>query len=68
MGRREIDACVEALCQKGCRSVRDDIATLERGESLPETHGMEPGDVGAVLDELKSVMAAYGDACRPGDG
>jgi hypothetical protein len=58
-----VEACVERLCQKGCRAVWGDIERLERGEVLPEVAGLDPAQREAVLAELKSVMAVYGDRC-----
>ena len=59
-----VDACVEALCAKGCRQVRQDIAALEAGASLPEVADLTPEQRARVLAELKQIMAVYGDACR----
>jgi hypothetical protein len=56
--------CVEALCNKGCKAVRDDIAALESGQRLPETRELRADEVRAVLAELKSIMAVYGGVCR----
>jgi para-aminobenzoate synthetase component 1 len=58
------DACVEAICNKGCLAVREDIAMLESGQLPPETEGLSDISRERVLNELKSIMAAYGDACR----
>jgi len=55
--------CVEALCHKGCRQVWCDIQALERDAALPETQGLSTAERAAVLAELKSVMAVYGDRC-----
>ncbi len=59
-----IAAPLEALCQKGCRQVRRDIAALEAGADLPETQGLGPSERALLLAELKQIMAVYGDACR----
>lgn len=61
--RERVDACVERLCQKGCRVVWEVIATMERGENLPETAHLAPTEHTAVLTELKSIMAVYGGSC-----
>ena len=63
MEQKRIQDCIEALCQKGCRSVRQSIGALERGEQLPETAGLSPAEIRRVLHELKAVMAVYGDVC-----
>lgn len=59
-----VEACVERLCSKGCRQVRLDIATLESGGDLPETRDLSAAQRSALLEELKQVMAVYGDSCR----
>ena len=64
MQTAKIEACVEAICNKGCRSVRADIRTLESGYPLAETEAFSDEERLLVLAELKSVMAAYGDTCR----
>ena len=64
MRKGKIDDCIESLCRKGCNAVREDIASLEQGRPLPETEGLSPQEVGAVLQELRSIMAVYGDVCR----
>jgi len=56
---------VECLCSQGCKAVWNHIATLERGESIPETADLAPSEVGQVLDELRAVMAAYAGSCSP---
>ncbi len=56
-----VACCVETLCNKGCKAVRDDIAALESGQGLPETRELRAEEVRAVLAELKSIMAVYGD-------
>lgn len=59
-----VDACLEALCAKGCRRVRQDIAALEAGADLPEVSALSPKQRDLLLVELKEIMAVYGDACR----
>ncbi len=59
----QIDECIEVLCQKGCRSVREDIRLLERGVVLPEISALDDLARQAVLKELRAIMAVYGDSC-----
>ncbi|HSQ08625.1 MAG TPA: hypothetical protein VLM84_13185 [Chromatiaceae bacterium] len=61
-----LEARLEAMCQKGCRLVWGDIAALERGDPLPETHDLTPAEVQWLLAELKQVMAVYGARCTAG--
>ena len=55
-----IQSCVEALCEKGCKAVWEDIAMLEEGERLPETRKLSTEENRAVLKELKAIMSVYG--------
>lgn len=64
MDNYKISACVEAICNKGCIQVREDIEHLERGEILPEMASLPLDERQQVLKELKSIMAVYGDSCR----
>ena len=59
-----IDAYVEAICNKGCQTVRQDISILEQGETVPELQALTEQERTQVLVELKSIMAVYGDVCR----
>lgn len=61
MNRDRVHHCVERLCYKGCKSVWSDIRKLEAGESLPETEALDEHERSAVISELKSVMAVYGE-------
>jgi len=60
-----IEACIEAICQKGCRVVWDCISALEEGRELPETSALETSERRVVLSELRSIMAAYSGSCDP---
>lgn len=65
MYNERIQACIEAICAKGCQTVRDDILWLERGRELPEAAGLNAEELRIVIRELKSVMAVYGNTCSP---
>ena len=58
-----IGDAIEALCQRGCRAVLDDVAALERGESVPETVCLSPAETREVLAELRALMSIY-NTCR----
>jgi hypothetical protein len=58
-----LESRLEALCEKGCRRVRQDIDALDRGEDLPETRGLSAEERRLLLRELKQVMAVYADRC-----
>jgi hypothetical protein len=66
MGSNQIDQTVEMLCQKGCRSVREDIKLLEQGVILPELQVLDDLSREKVLKELRDIMAVYGDSCPLG--
>ena len=63
MGSKQIEESVEQLCAKGCLSVREDIKLLQHGVILPEIQDLDVLARRAVLKELESIMAVYGDAC-----
>jgi hypothetical protein len=58
-----LETRLEAICEKGCRRVWGDIATLEQGGDLPETEDLTPAERAWLLEELKAVMAVYGGRC-----
>jgi hypothetical protein len=60
---KQIEICIEILCQKGCRSVREDIRRLEQGVELPELKMLDELACQTVLKELCAIMAVYGDRC-----
>ncbi|MES9844075.1 MAG: hypothetical protein ABW162_14930 [Candidatus Sedimenticola sp. PURPLELP] len=64
MQRTKIDACVEAICNKGCQEVRLDISLLEQGDNPPEVRNLSERERSLVLNELKTIMSVYGDSCR----
>ena len=59
-----VESSVEMICGKGCQTVCEDIAALERDELIQEVSGLTEAERHAVLKELKKIMAVYGDACR----
>ena len=65
MLHQRVEVCVECLCNQGCKAVWNHIATLERGDSIPETADLAPSEVDQVLSELRAVMAAYEGSCSP---
>jgi hypothetical protein len=64
--RYRLESRLEAMCEKGCRQVWQDIEALARGEDLPETAGLSPEERRWLLRELKQIMAVYSDRCTPG--
>lgn len=55
MRHQAIDYIIEALCQRGCRAVRDNLAALERGDAVPETACLGTAETRQVLAELKPL-------------
>jgi hypothetical protein len=66
MPSEHVEACIEELCQQGCREVRRVIALLEKHEHVTPTARLSPAERAIVLTELRAVMAVY-DA-RPTGG
>ncbi|WP_428604749.1 hypothetical protein [Sedimenticola sp.] len=64
MQNMTVEACIEAICNKGCQEVRREIELLENGEVLPELSHLSRTALQSVLIELKSIMSVYGDSCR----
>lgn len=58
-----IDLVMESLCGAGCKAVWDVIHSLESGQALPQTDGLSPAELDALLAELKSIMAVYAGTC-----
>ncbi|KAA6181888.1 hypothetical protein F2Q65_18615 [Thiohalocapsa marina] len=58
-----LEARLERICEKGCKRVWRDIACLEQGEELPEAAGLNAAERAWLLQELKTVMAVYGQRC-----
>jgi hypothetical protein len=67
MHNARVELVVEALCHRGCRAVWDIIDTLENGGELPETGHLTGVEVGAVITELRAIMAVYGHSCPASD-
>jgi hypothetical protein len=63
MGSGLIEPYVEAICEKGCQSVREDIRLLRQGVILPELKDLDTVARQKVLKELQSIMAVYGEGC-----
>lgn len=61
MNREKIDHCVETLSLRGCTEVWEAIRLLEEDVSIPEISELNDNEKQAVLNELKSIMAVYGE-------
>lgn len=65
MDQSRIDHYVEILCEKGCREVWLDIQRLEAGEPVAEIKDLDTAERRAIMEELKGIMAVYGDEGCP---
>ncbi|MGE5027361.1 MAG: hypothetical protein ACM3JK_02710 [Betaproteobacteria bacterium] len=61
MDASKIARCIETLCQKGCREVTQIILALEQEAPLEDVRELSAEERQAVLDELKAIMAVYGE-------
>ena len=61
---RRVDACVEAICHLGCRTVRAIVTLLEQQQAVPELAELNAEERRMALGELRAIMAVYGVACR----
>ena len=59
MDTKQVNQCVDALCQCGCDAVRATIAAMEAGAEIPQLQTLGNEEREVVLDELKAVMAVY---------
>lgn len=59
MDTKQVNQCVDALCQCGCDAVRATIAAMEAGADIPQVKTLNSEERELVLDELKAVMAVY---------
>lgn len=64
----EIEKCVEQLCHRGCGEVRRIIAALENAEPVEGTESLTDAQKAEVLEELRVIMAPYGDSCPADNG
>ena len=54
-----VQSTIEYICELGCDRVNEIINTLECGNSVKETSGLDKTDQQRVLLELKEIMAVY---------
>ena len=54
-----IDQSIEALCKKGCGSVREAIEALERGEDVVGMAAFDESERELILNELREIMSVY---------
>ena len=59
MDTKQVNQCVDALCQCGCDAVRATIKAMELGAEVPQLQTLASAERMLVLQELKAVMAVY---------
>jgi len=57
----QIELFLEQICEQGCRSVNKVIKQLEKGEVIEITMDLNELEQKILLNELKSIMAVYGE-------
>lgn len=58
---KQIDLCLEQICQEGCRSVNQVIEQLEQQQMTEATRQLNSAQQRIVLQELKKIMAVYAE-------
>jgi len=56
---KQIEICLEQICEQGCRSVNKIIQQLEQGKEVEVVWHLSALQRGILLNELKSIMAVY---------
>lgn len=56
---QHVQSAIEAICELGCVRVNEIIASLESGNFITETAGLDKSEQDAVLLELKAIMSVY---------
>ncbi|KHD05117.1 hypothetical protein PN36_25140 [Candidatus Thiomargarita nelsonii] len=56
---KQIEICLEQICEQGCRAVNKIIQQLEQGKVIEVVWHLSALQRAILLDELKSVMAVY---------
>ncbi len=58
---KQIDSCLENLCQQGCRTVNQVIQRLEQEEVIDTVKHLSAAQQKTLLQELKNIMAVYAE-------
>ncbi len=56
---KQINSCLEQICEQGCRSVNQVIQQLDQGEVIEDIAHLSRVQQQRLLQELKSIMAVY---------
>jgi hypothetical protein len=57
----EVEQAVDRVCALGCDVVSAYIKALQQGQARPEYQSLDSAQRAALLSELQSIMAVYGD-------
>ncbi|MDM8568749.1 hypothetical protein QUF50_04405 [Thiotrichales bacterium HSG1] len=60
---KQVDSCLEYICNQGCQAVTQIIQQLEQGQIIDIIEPLNPEQRTNLLQELKSIMAVYGGSC-----
>ncbi|MCK5525068.1 MAG: hypothetical protein KAI83_18220 [Thiomargarita sp.] len=58
---KQIDSCLENLCQQGCRTVNQVIQLIEQEEVIDTIKHLSAAQRMILLQELKNIMAVYAE-------
>jgi hypothetical protein len=58
---KQIDLCIEQICEQGCRYVNQVIEQLEKNKIMDRLNHLNFVQQKILLRELKSIMAVYAD-------
>jgi hypothetical protein len=56
---KQIDLCLEQICEQGCRIVNQVIQQLEQGKNIDNIQYLSHVQQNRLLQELKNIMAIY---------
>lgn len=59
MDQKQVEICVNLICELGCGRVREVIATLLKGGTSTETESASPAERIQILQQLQDIMAIY---------
>jgi hypothetical protein len=58
---KQIDSCLENLCQQGCQTVNQVIQRLEQEQVIDTVKHLNVAQRMTLLQELKNIMAVYAE-------
>jgi len=58
---KDIDSCLEQICEQGCQTVNQVIQQLEQCQTIDVARHLESVQQKILLQELKKIMAVYAE-------